>query len=127
MGGIPPVSTLSPEVIANRKTWAEALKSGKYPQTKGFLCLTDGGKKSYCCLGVLEELFDPDSLVETAATAVSQKTCDAIGIPAYIYGNLDTIKINNAFANMNDHEGKTFAEIADYIEANIEDPDLGVK
>lgn len=36
--------------------WAEALESGKYTQCDGALRQGEGGKYSYCCLGVAEVL-----------------------------------------------------------------------
>jgi hypothetical protein len=39
------------------RTWADALESGEYDQTKRVLCRVDkDGNRSYCCLGVLCEL-----------------------------------------------------------------------
>lgn len=35
------------------RKWVRALESGNYKQTSGALCRREGGKPSYCCLGVL--------------------------------------------------------------------------
>jgi len=38
--------------------WCDALESDKYTQGTGLLCRFDGnGNKSYCCLGVLTDLY----------------------------------------------------------------------
>lgn len=40
------------------KKWVKALRSGKYRKTTGQLCkVAQNGNKSYCCLGVLTELY----------------------------------------------------------------------
>lgn len=115
MGGIPPVATLPPEVIANRRTWATALRSGEYEQGRGYL--RNNGE--YCCLGVACDLFDRDSLshLEMESNDISEKTDQTLKL---------SLSVRNRLANMND-DGSSFREIADYIEANIEDENLGVK
>lgn len=114
MGGVPPVATLPPEVIENRRTWATALRSGKYIQGQGYL-LKDG---KYCCLGVACDLFDRDSLshLEMESQDISDKTNVCLRLNPPTRGKL---------ANMNDN-GSSFKEIADFIEKNIEDENLGV-
>lgn len=40
-----------------KKLWIAALRSKKYKQAKGVLCRVESdGDKSYCCLGVLEDV-----------------------------------------------------------------------
>ena len=39
------------------KQWVKALRSGKYKQTRGQL----RGKRGYCCLGVLCDVYDADA------------------------------------------------------------------
>lgn len=81
--------------------WVEALRSGKYEQGKYYL--SDGGK--FCCLGVL---------------------CDVRGLrpernsDLYAYPLRDVLSFHDCevLAGMNDR-GKSFAEIADYIEQHI--------
>jgi len=40
------------------KTWVAALRSGSYQQTTGSLCHVTSTGQSYCCLGVVADLFD---------------------------------------------------------------------
>jgi hypothetical protein len=42
--------------------WVKALRSGKYSQCEEKLCMVDGvtGEESYCCLGVLTDLYLQD-------------------------------------------------------------------
>lgn len=44
------------EQAEHRRLWVEALRSGKYPQTREGLCRIKDGKESYCCLGVACEV-----------------------------------------------------------------------
>ena len=40
-----------------KQQWITALRSGNYPQGRGYLRrIDDDGKEGYCCLGVLCEL-----------------------------------------------------------------------
>ena len=82
-----------------KSKWVEALRSGEYKQCAGFLENTE--LKEHCCLGVLCVVAgkEPDHL---AYAWLKQATGD--------YG---------PFVMMNDDDGKSFAEIADYIEANL--------
>lgn len=98
----------APKFTAELKAkWLEALRSGEFKQGKSRL--VDCGR--YCCLGVL--------------AAVSDFTSDS-GIFLYSdklrqVGNGDAFldsSVQSRLANFND-EGRPFAEIADYIEANI--------
>lgn len=84
---------LKPEL---KTKWCAALRSGEYKQGICSLYnIEEDGSHSYCCLGVLNSVRD-----------VSQSY---IGFPRLI-GDWTVL------ARMNDEEGKTFAEIADYIE-----------
>lgn len=83
--------------------WIEALRSGKYKQ--GRSRLKHSGR--YCCLGVLCEVagYTPKRHdVDLCLTPLSEKLPKSIESDC-IY--------------MNDSKRKSFAEIADYIEANL--------
>jgi hypothetical protein len=88
---------------ANLKTkWVEALRSGQFNQTQGSL---KRGKDAFCCLGVLCEIVG----YSTDASDAGQT-----------YPLLDKLVSNyGPIVVMNDDEGKSFAEIADFIEANL--------
>lgn len=87
-----------------KKKWVAALRSGEYPQ--GRLAFKNAG--GYCCLGVLNEVGRL-GYGDAAGFFMGKSGEAACGIPesrqALLY-------------SMND-EGKSFAEIADYIEANL--------
>lgn len=94
--------------------WVEALRSGEYPQAREFLRTEDG----FCCLGVLCEIAE---LPEWDGTCVKGKDdhippdiCRRIGLPYELLTGPD----DDELIAMND-QGKTFSEIADYIERNF--------
>lgn len=77
--------------------WVKALRSGEYQQTTANLVTDDG----FCCLGVLNVVL-----------GATQNYCfdSKCGLDVGAEG---------ALICLNDDDGKTFAEIADYIEANL--------
>ena len=99
---------MDPETKAR---WVEALRSGKYTQTTR--CLRDG--TGFCCIGVLADVVgvewekqvwqDGEAFFEMGG----DEPVRAVGVP---------VPTQAALVAMNDH-GKSFAEIADYIEANL--------
>lgn len=62
--------------------WAAALESGKYPQAKGALCVTEeepdkDGNVGFCCLGVACELLVEDGIfIKRGSGAVDYGTED---------------------------------------------------
>lgn len=92
---------MDPKVKAR---WVEALRSGKYGQGVGMLRDKDG---HYCCLGVLCEVTGWE--YEPVDAFPDDHDTDAAGVSGEATGVL---------ARMND-SGKRFADIADYIEANL--------
>jgi hypothetical protein len=102
-----------------KANWIEALRSGKYQQARKYLRQGNG----FCCLGVACDLIDSSEWGDETSTG------------AYYYGPSDydaltvwsgdiearyglTPKQSEVLWRMND-EGNSFAEIADYIEANL--------
>lgn len=84
--------------------WVEALRSGEYKQCKG--TLFDG--VAYCCLGVLCKVAGRDG--DWRAWSFQPFLQGAHGL---------TRAQAEACADLNDGDGKTFAEIAEYIEKEI--------
>ena len=79
--------------------WVEALRSGEYRQCREQL---HGFENQYCCLGVLCKVVNHSTDPDRA------------------YRWLDIVTGGyGPFVNMNDHEGKSFTEIADYIEKSL--------
>ena len=88
--------------------WVEALRGGKYKQGSGWL-EKDG---AFCCLGVLCAIQDDEwKFYWTNDSMYTERLPDELNA-----GLADEDR--HELAQMNDG-GKTFAEIADYIEANL--------
>lgn len=99
--------------------WLEALRSGKYVQTTGQL----HNAKGFCCLGVLCNVVDPnawDDGDEWVYGEGENTTRDMVELPA---GFKMRAKLSGSFEHklvqMNDEQGMSFAEIADFIERNL--------
>lgn len=88
--------------------WIAALRSGEFKQAQKRLKSGD----AYCCLGVLAIVHD-----KNADLRDDEGEND-------VYAQLDEmvgrLSRRIELVSMNDKEGKTFAEIADYVERNIE-------
>lgn len=102
--------------------WVEALRSGKYKQGQASLRRGD----SYCCLGVLADISKLGAFIEEAEYPGQFKFTLQDGESAHGVlpdSMLKMIRLPLAAHEqcwkLNDKEGQSFAEIADYIEANI--------
>lgn len=118
---------MNPEI---KTQWLEALRSGAYTQAQGELIIENG---NMCCLGVLCDLFhkanpgrmewvpdqkalrlsDADPIAPFSSHIPPKEVCDWAGLtdsnPTIPENNYDTLAEHN-------DGGKTFLEIADYIE-----------
>lgn len=104
---------LKPDI---KSRWIEALRSGKYSQSTGTLRDTNG----YCCLGVLCDIVAGE--IGTGWERRSNSYCFD-GKP---YSMLPQVVCNYVgefpqvtLITMNDAQGTSFNEIADYIEKNL--------
>lgn len=95
--------------------WSAALRSGEYPQATGRLKTDDG----YCCLGVEcvlngeEFVKGADGRWKTQSGLTGYWSDDEYREEAGVSWN-----VMADLVNMNDHGGKTFSEIADWIDAH---------
>lgn len=106
-----------------KKKWVEKLRSGEYKQTTQFLKTSNG----YCCLGVLCDILgskweigdfvyheNPETVYineDGHDSFPSKEICEMI--------NNDEDEVNvDELIQMND-SGKSFAEIADWIEKHV--------
>lgn len=87
--------------------WLEALRSGKYKQRRRKLKDNTSNPPTYCCLGVLCEVME----VESKSKGYPD---DEILMKA----GLDTDDARD-LARWNDAYGRTFEELAEYIEKNL--------
>lgn len=109
-----------------KKLWTEALRSGRYNQATSVLFQQND--KSHCCLGVLADVH----LRELGHTVDSMTDGEYMDLMLkQSYGELGfvlsedfryftgiTLHEQVELTDMND-EGKSFAEIADYIEEKL--------
>ena len=126
------------EQAAHRAAWCEALESGEYAQTAGYLRDPDG----YCCLGVGCDVYhkitglghweieDPKSTFVlwmgakvTSSVALPDAVMDFFGLATNegIYVEEEPYKYSE-LTRLNDDLGKSFSEIAAVIRA--EPPEL---
>lgn len=95
-----------------KRKWIKALRSGKYEQGRERLRSPHG----FCCLGVLCDIVDPSKWSERKLQGFSYLGRIAT-LPPELFSAQD-LTASSQLIVMND-SGKSFAEIADYIEANI--------
>lgn len=102
-----------------KKEWLAALRGGGYKQGTGQLRHTVpyDGRYAYCCLGVLCDLLTQRG---TGRWDGEMFVMDQSESANYVPGNIlpecnASLNIQNELAMKND-SGKTFAEIADFIE-----------
>lgn len=93
--------------------WVAALRSGEYEQGR---CRLRSHDDHYCCLGVLCAVVDNDKWIKTdESKGYYHSGGSTIGLAyAYLTGF-----VINTLMGMNDGQHKSFKEIADYIEANV--------
>jgi len=110
---------VKPEI---KKQWTKDLRSGKYKQGKSVLRSKDN---KYCCLGVLCNIYSEEKGVPwtlgmgdfygihaSGGAVLPTVIRDWAGIesPCGRYGH------NLSLTHLNDHDGKSFEEIADVID-----------
>jgi len=98
--------------------WVEALRSGEYKQGKSQL----KSKKGYCCLGVAckmegQRIFKDKEWIDPELSNGLNKYPKHI--PSLLIGSAADNSFVHEVSDMNDN-GKTFNEIADWIEENVE-------
>lgn len=106
---------LDPEFKAK---WVAALRSGKYKQGQNYLMLDHSTGPLYCCLGVAGNLCGVKLKGRAFLISEGFTTEELEQIPSLLTGSVNTNKNIYPLIRMND-DGKSFSEIADYIEANL--------
>jgi hypothetical protein len=99
--------------------WTKALCSKRYKQTSGRLCDSDG----FCCLGVLCVVSRKAKQLDKSFDFNGKMvTHDLDDDESAIYKQFGlTPRQHEKLVTMNDTEGKTFPEIAAWIEKNIKE------
>ena len=99
------------------RQWVDALRSGKYRQTRGWLRKDDG----FCCLGVLCDISGVGEWEQRGDVGVWNYDTEDESLKGVLPDVLtNTIGISlgeqNKLASMNDRLGYSFGSIADKIE-----------
>ena len=107
--------------------WLEALRSGKYNQADGVLY--DSKYNEYCCLGVACRIKYPLHYLKNCEGGYASLISVGLDpynvrynlkkIPNELKGDCLDNDLVNKLTSMNDN-GKTFSEIANWIEDNVE-------
>jgi hypothetical protein len=111
-------TNLNPDI---KKRWLEVLRSNEYKQGRKALRLEDN---SYCCLGVLQDMLEPDcwsDYILEQGTYNCYQTKDGYYTDlSYYLLEMTNLTIHNMtiLQYMND-TGKSFEEIAQWIEENL--------
>lgn len=107
--------------MLTREEWIEALRSGKYPQTKGILHNEEG----FCCLGVACDLKNPNlwerEISWQNGEPVFYYSWDSMMslLPDYLREELNITDLQMTdLTHLND-AGVSFKVIADLIEKNL--------
>jgi hypothetical protein len=94
-----------------KRKWVEALRSGHYDQASQ--TLFDKEQQAYCCLGVLRSVCRKDGIRLPKGDDEFLKEEPCMKHTGLSFDEQSTLW------KMNDDEGQSFAEIADYIERYI--------
>lgn len=111
---------LNPEFKAR---WVKVLRSGEFAQTIGsYTHLEGSGVRCFCALGVAGHLATEEDRKAGRLRYRNDSLLKANGELAYLSAWLFSSKVGmdaelfNSITRLNDGEGRTFDEIADYLE-----------
>jgi hypothetical protein len=114
-----------------KELWIKELRSGKRAQCTGLLVEHDGGKRSYCCIGVLESLAVREGVIKKFKRKKASGDDNWSGKAESIVPSDETqewagLRVGQKgigpwaqLAKLNDTEGFNFNQIADWIEENL--------
>ena len=113
---------MDPELKAK---WLEALRSGKYRQAVGALRRNADSGDSFCCLGVLCDVLDPNDWTEEDITyswglnsyGKDERQGAVLPTPVTEQYHISRNRMWD-LTGLND-KGKSFSEIADWIEDHL--------
>jgi hypothetical protein len=101
--------------IEFKEKWVKALRSGRYKQGKDTLY----SRGKYCCLGVACRVGGlPAGKIKSCYIELPSEQAAVPEILHCVSGPIRSVDTWRILAQMNDG-GKSFAEIADYIEQNL--------
>ena len=96
--------------------WIAALKSVKYKKGTGELF--NRANETYCCLGVAGRIANVDESILAIDGYFSDGDDLPDGFPEVLV-NCSPSSVSDILIRMNDSEGKSFSEIADWIEVHL--------
>lgn len=100
-----------------KREWVKALRSGEYEQAQRAMCVWNGKKFAFCCLGVLADIsVDGEWELSKGVRYEIRGSCST-SMPKHTLRNAVGLSEEDAdvLANMND-DGKSFNQIAAHIE-----------
>ncbi len=109
---------MNPEI---KQKWIDALRSGRYKQSRYALRSVGSNDKSYCCLGVLCDIIDPKGWVGSNYQMFYYNGEIVMNyLPQTLMENLEIQTSNmGELVKLNDSNSYNFNEIANYIETNL--------
>lgn len=113
-----------------KEKWVTALRSGQYPQGRELLRFSnpETNRDEFCCLGVLCELAVQEGVIAHPRTGdvdddgvwhYGLEPYTGTGSPPPAVRKWSGLTRYAQLVTLNDQDGKTFPEIADWIEANL--------
>lgn len=112
------------------KKWVKALRSGKYRKTTDQLCrVAQNGNKSYCCLGVLTELYLKENKNRDVQADLENPLCKTLPEEVMDWAGMATNggalvynkkKTDLTCLNDSTRAKRSFKRIADIVEKNWE-------
>ena len=105
-----------------KKQWLKALRSGEYTQTTCSLRRRDDcGTMSYCCLGVLTDIVRHHDKIKRQKKNLFD-SCGGLLHPLvakYTKLSEENLGVQEDLADLNDNQGQSFEQIANWIESNL--------
>lgn len=100
-----------------KKKWLKALRSGDYKQGSGCLKRVNENGTTYCCLGVLIDTLGTRWKKVAGRTHLACRGNAVAALPADIKRQVGlSDKVESKLIEMNDQKGRSFKQIARYIE-----------
>ena len=102
------------------KKWLKALRSEEYQQGKQRLCSSFDGGLRYCCLGVLCHVYCPNGFDKNNRFSYDG-VAGCLAYPPHslrVKAGLDD-STTDKLIEMNDRKGRTFKQIAAYLEKKL--------
>lgn len=107
-----------------KQVWIEALRGGEYEQCNGALALNGDDFDSFCCLGVLTNIYCEETAQGFDDVATNREGLPLGTLPPAVVnwaglGSDNPIVGDDTLVECNDNRHKTFPEIADLIEKHL--------